>query len=187
MEFDVGMIHHYNLTEEQVQVTIESYLPVSVKAGKIFVEAGKISDAIGYVEEGLFRSWFYDDEANEITTHFFSPGSLVISIESFNNRVPARENIVAAEDSLLRVITYEGMEALYEKVPQWRQICKDVSDMKGQEFLERSVQLQTLGAASRYRQFMKQYPEVMQKVPLKHIATYLGMDIATLSRIRKKI
>jgi len=53
--------------------------------------------------------------------------------------------------------------------------------------MNRSIQLQTLTATERYQLFIKKHPDILQRVALKHIASYLGIDIATLSRIRKSI
>jgi hypothetical protein len=61
-----------------------------------------------------------------------------------------------------------------------------MADRKSNDLVARSVQLQTLSATERYQQFCRQYPEVAKKSALRHIASYLGIDIATLSRIRKK-
>jgi len=176
----------YNLTEEELDVSKNSWKPLSIPAKTYFIKKGKIATQIGFIERGLFRSFFYDDNANEITTHFFMPGTVLISMESFNNQVPAKENIISLEDSKIYVISYQDMMELYEHVPAWRQISKDVDEMKFNDLMNRSIQLQTLSAKERYDLFCQNYPAIIQKVALKHIASYLGIDIATLSRIRKK-
>jgi CRP-like cAMP-binding protein len=108
-------------------------------------------------------------------------------MKSFNDQVPSRENIIAMEDCDIDVITHSRMLELMERVPAWRQIAKDVDEFKYNALMNRSIQLQTLTASERYQLFVKKYPDILQKVALKHIASYLGIDIATLSRIRKSI
>ncbi len=176
----------YNLTNEELEISQQAFKPMAVPAKTLFLEEGKISNHVGFIENGLFRSFFYDDNANEITTHFFQPGTVLISMESFNNQVPAKENIVAMEDSKIYAMTYKESLELYERVPAWRQITKDVDEMKFNDLMNRSIQLQTLSARERYDLFCQHYPDIIQKVALKHIASYLGIDIATLSRLRKK-
>ena len=85
------------------------------------------------------------------------------------------------------VITYDRMQELIREVPAWRQIGKDVDEAMYNSLLNRSIQLQTLTASERYELFIKKHPDILQRVALKHIASYLGIDIATLSRIRKSI
>lgn len=178
---------YYNLTDEELEISRKAFKPKSVSAKTFFLEGGKIAREVGFIESGLFRSFFYDDNANDITTHFFQPGTVLISMKSFNNQIPSKENIVALEDSKIYVISYDEMTELYELVPAWRQITKDVDEMKFNALMNRSIQLQTLSASERYELFCRNNPEVIQKVALKHIASYLGIDIATLSRIRRKM
>jgi len=186
MQLDANSIAKYNLSEEDLQQTMSSYTPESVKANTFFLKEGQVSGKIGYVVKGILRAYFFDDNANEITTQFYPEGSLVLSFDSFNNQVPAKENIVAIEDSELMVVTYQRQKELYDIVPSWNKICKDLADVKSKEMVERSYQFQTMKAAERYELFCKENPQILQRATLGHIASYLGIDIATLSRIRKK-
>jgi CRP-like cAMP-binding protein len=186
MQIDQSIAQKYNLTEAEIQLTMSGYVPMDVKANQFFLQEGKVCNHIGYVTKGLFRSYFYDDFANEITSEFFTEGTLIISFDSFNNRVPSKENIKAIVDSELMVVSYEKQKALYEKVPAWNQICKDLADYKSREMIQRANEFQTLSATERYRKFCKEQPSVLQRATLGHIASYLGIDNATLSRIRKK-
>ncbi len=187
MDISKWNIEKYNLTNEEMRLTMESYAARSVKANQFFLKEGEICNYIGYVTKGLLRSYFYDDKANEITTNFFPEGSLIIALESFNNRLPSKEYIKAIEDSELSVVSYERQNELYRLVPAWNQICKDLADIKLGEMLNRTEKLQTLSASERYQQFCKEFPQLLQRVNLGFIASYIGVDNATLSRIRKKI
>ncbi len=186
MEIKENIPEYYGLSEAELEISRKSYTPLTIKAKQFFLKEGAVSDKIGFVRSGILRAYFYDNNGNDITTNFFASGSLIVSFDSFNNQVPSRENIIAIEDSELLVITYHRQNELYELIPVWRQICKDVSDKKNQAMLARSVQFQTLSASERYQLFCKENPEIVKKVALRHIASYLGIDIATLSRIRKK-
>jgi len=187
MEIKVDIAKHYGLTEKDLEHTLKSYVPEKVKANHFFLKEGSISDKIGFVKNGILRAFIYNDFANEITTQFFPSGSLIISFESFNNQAPSKENVVAIEDAELMTISFQRQKELYELVPVWNQICKDLADQKSKEMIARSVQFQTMSATERYQKFCKQNPEIIKKVALRHIASYLGIDVATLSRIRNKI
>ena len=187
MDFVEKIKTFYNLTQEELDISAHSFEPVSVPAKTYFLKKGQTADQVGFIKSGLFRSFFYDDNANEITTHFFKQGTVLISMKSFNNQIPAKENIISLEDSELYVINYQKMMELYERVPAWRQITKDVDEMKYNELMNRSIQLQTLSARERYELFCQNNPDIIQRVALRHIASFLGIDIATLSRIRKKM
>ena len=94
---------------------------------------------------------------------------------------------MAMEECELDIITYKKMQELMERVPAWTQIGKNVDESKYNQLMNRSIQLQTLTASERYELFIQKHPEILQRVALRHIASYLGIDIATLSRIRKSI
>jgi CRP-like cAMP-binding protein len=187
MKLDANITKKYGLTAEEAELSMSSYQPMELKAGSYFLKEDQVSDKIGFVQSGVLRTFFLDNDANEITTGFHTAGSLVISFDSFNNRVPSTENIIAITDSKLMYISYDKQQQLYKQIPVWNRICRDLADHLSQEMCARSVQFQTLTARQRYLQFCQENPDVIQQVPLKHIASYLGMDIATLSRIRKNI
>ncbi len=186
MKLDENSIKKYNLTEDEISLTMNGYVPKSIKANDYFLKENEICNYIGFVTKGLFRSFFYDDFANEITTDFFPEGTLIIAFDSFNNRTPSKEYIKANEDSELMTISYKKQKELYNKIPAWNQICKDLADLKSREMIERAKQFQTMKATERYQTFCKEHPDILQRTTLGHIASYLGIDIATLSRIRRK-
>ncbi len=185
VDFRESLRKYYNLTDKDLDKTMMCFEPLILPAGTHFVERGKVAERIGYLKEGLLRAYFYDDRASDITTHFFKKGTVVISMESFNRQIPSKEYIIAVEESELLSITYEKMQQLFETVPVWRQIAKDVDEMKFNDLMNRSIQLQTLTARERYQLFCENHRDILQKVALKHVASYLGIDIATLSRIRR--
>ncbi|MFZ5946827.1 MAG: Crp/Fnr family transcriptional regulator [Stygiobacter sp.] len=187
MKLDKDSLNKYKLTEEELKLTMSSYVPQTFKANEFFLKEGKVCNYIGFVTKGILRAYIFDDFANEITTEFYPEGSLIISFDSFNNQIPSKENIRAVEDSELMVISFEKQKELYRLVPTWNQICKDLADSVSREMIERTKQFQTMTATERYNDFCKKHPDILQRVTLGYIASYIGVDIATLSRIRKKI
>lgn len=187
MDFKDTLLNYYHFSDEEWQLTEQSFEPAIFESKSFFLEIGKVSTSLAYIRKGLMRSFFYDDKANDITTHFFREGNVVISIKSFNDQVPSRESIICMEECQVDCITYERMIELMDLVPKWGKIARDVDEYKYNQLMNRSIQLQTLTASERYQLFCKKNPEILQRVALRHIASYLGIDIATLSRIRKSI
>jgi len=186
MEIKEQLIQKYNITTIDWNNTIDRTVTETMPANKSFLSQGKVSNKIGFVKSGILRAFFNDEDGNEITTHFFQQDSVVISVDSFRNQIPANESIVAVDDCELIIISYQKLQELYLAVPIWQQICMDIAESKNLDLVARSVQFQTQSANERYHLFCQQYPNVIKKVALCHIASYLGINIATLSRIRKK-
>lgn len=185
MDFKERLIEHYGFTEKDWEETVSRFEPEILPAKSLFLEKGEVASKLAYLRSGMMRSFFYDDQANDITTHFFKQGTVAISMKSFNDQVPSREHIIAIEDCEIDVITHARMLELMKEVPAWQQIAKDVDEFKFNDLMNRSIQLQTLSASERYQLFVKKHPDILQRVALRHIASYLGIDIATLSRIRR--
>ena len=112
MDFKERLIEHYGFTERDWDETVSRFWPETLPARTLFLEKGKVATRLAYLRSGMMRSFFYDDRANEITTYFYKKGSVVISMKSFNDQVPSRENIIATEDCEMDVITFDRMQEL---------------------------------------------------------------------------
>jgi len=187
MNLKDALSKHNKLNKSEVEKTLSYYIPEALKAKEFFLKQGKVSDKIAFLESGILRSFFYDENGNDITTHFFQPGHIVISMKSFNRQTPSKENIITLTECNLQTITYSQMIKLSKEIPVWSEIAKSVDELKFSGLNNRSIQLQTLSALERYQLFCERNPLIIKTVPLRYIASYLGIDIATLSRIRKKI
>lgn len=149
-----------------------------------FSKAGLISDQIGFVTKGLMRS-FYTIKSKETTTFFLTPGEVAVALLSFIKMQPAIENIQALEDSELLVINRKNLHTLYSNNWKWQQVGRVLIENYYVEMEQRSIALQSQTAQERYVQFLHNYPEIIKKVPLHFIASFLGMSPETLSRVRK--
>ncbi len=186
MDIKEFLVQKYKLTDYELEKTTSSFVLKTFKAKELFLEQGTVSNVLGFINSGLLRSYYFDNKTDEITTHFFQTNSVVISVNSFLDQIISEEAIVTIEDSEIYVITYQKLHELYQSVPVWQLICKDFAEITNKSLLARVSQFQTLSATERYQIFCNQNPDIIKKVPLGHIASYLGIDIATLSRIRKK-
>jgi len=187
MDLKETLIKQFNFTQEDWNIT-ESYIElVNLKTKEFFLNEGKVSDRIGVVSSGLLRTYFFDENGDEVSTQFFVPGTLVISNVSFNRQIPAKENIIAIEPSELIVFNYTGIQELIQKVPAWHKVPIASAEYKNRQKEKRILEFQTMSAKQRYLNFLNKNPEVCRSATVGQIASYLGIDIATLSRIRSKI
>jgi len=181
------LIKHFNFTESDWEITEQKIQHIELKAKEFFLTEGKISDRIGIVESGLLRTYFFNENGDEITTQFFIPNTLVISSVSFNQQTPSKENIIAIEPSKLIVFTHKDVQELLQKVPAWQKVPIAASEYKNYQKEKRIIEFQTMPAKERYQKFIRKYPQVCRSATVGQIASYLGIDIATLSRIRRQL
>lgn len=158
----------------------------TIEKNGYFSKAGCISEHIGFVSKGLLRS-FYTIKGKETTTFFLTPGDVAAALLSFIKQQPAIENIQALETTELLVISRKKLYQLYDNNWKWQQVGRVLIENYYVNMEQRTITLQSQTAHERYVQFLADFPEIIQKVPLHYIASYLGMSPETLSRVRKTI
>lgn len=155
--------------------------------GEYFIKEGQYSKQIGYVDSGLLHSYQINSKGDSITTNFFQEGSFCGSYYSFYRQSPALDSIKAIIDTRIYTIGYDHLKELFENDLIINQIGRLAIE---QVCIEKDIRLSKmlkLDAKERYLWFITEYPLVIEKSPLKLIASYLGMKPESLSRIRKEL
>ena len=155
------------------------------KKDEFILKAGNISNYTSWILQGLVRS-FYIKDIEEITTKFLWEGAPITSIYSYYNRKPGNENITALEDTVLASMHYEHMHYLYNTYPAFNVIGRVITEQYLYMLEIEVYNFRKHKAEERYQFIVKHFPHLLQRVPLKYLATYLGMNLETLSRIRAK-
>ncbi len=155
-----------------------------LRKGDYFSKAGRVSDRLGFVVDGLLRS-FYSIKDKETTTFFLTENSVAVALLSFLQNKPAIENIQALQDSTLITVKRKDLETLYQEDWKWQQAGRVLIENYYIKMEQRSISLQSQSAHERYTEFFYEFPEVIKTVPLHYIASFLGISPETLSRVRK--
>jgi CRP-like cAMP-binding protein len=182
----IDFLKNTNLVSLQTAETIAlEFVPKKIAAHQFLLQEGMISNEYVFLESGFMRAFAHDTNGNEVTTNFYSGYQLVFEVSSFFNRTRSKENIQAISDCSGWVITYEQLNTLFHSLPEFREFGRAVL-VKGFAALKtRVLSMITETAEARYDTLLKNNPEIFQHVPLKHIASYLGITDTSLSRIRK--
>lgn len=184
MEYITQKIKTIYPISDATLATLKAHLtPCRFPKKSRMVEAGRHCHAAYFIEKGITRSfWLVDGE--EITTSFAAEGSIVFSMDELyygkisEEYVEALEEVVAyriAASDLMRLV-----ETNLELCNWWRIIHQNEYRRLHRSHKERL----TLPARERYEEFRKQFPEVCRRVNLGYIASYLGVTLSTLSRLR---
>ena len=159
----------------------------SIPKNSCFLEAGQVCDSIAFVRSGTLIYFKISDKSDEITTDFAFEGECVTDNYSRLNQVPSLIYIRAIEDSELLIIKNEDLTILYREIPKLEKLGRILMEQAFIKIAQHSINLQVLTATERYSKLLQQYPAVFQRIPLYHIANYLGVAPKSLSRIRKEI
>jgi CRP-like cAMP-binding protein len=153
---------------------------------KILLKEGDSCPVINYVNTGALRAYYLDKEDNESVIMFALNDWWVTDMHAFVMEQPALLTIEALEDSTLFQLKKKDLDQLYVKIPKFERFFRILMQNSYVREQLRVVQNLSLTAEERYERFLKKYPHVVQRVPLKHIASYLGITPEFLSVIRKK-
>lgn len=188
MEELFNYIKKFGLLNAQDELLItEGIQEISVKKGEIFVEAGKVSQKIAFVKEGVFRSLYYNKEGDDFTRYFIYEGRFIGDFQGFTDQLPAHEYIEAITDAVLLVIDLSHFKILEQKIKIWPVLFARIHGFVAENKLKVASIMLNQDAKSRYIHFLNHYPGLANRVPQSMLASYLGVTPSSLSRIRRNI
>ncbi len=153
--------------------------------GTLLLREGEICNNIYFLEAGFLR-YFISKDGREVSKFFTQPPYCFTSQRSFNQRIPANENIEALEESQVWLLKRTDAIELFE-LKSWNEFVRKLVQ-EVQFFTEQILEdIQNNTAEIRYQRMLQAGSPLVQKVPLKHLASYLGIAPQSLSRIRKNL
>ncbi|WP_428330036.1 Crp/Fnr family transcriptional regulator [Mucilaginibacter sp.] len=152
----------------------------------LFKGEGRVCRELYFVCKGVLRIVSVNEKGIELTHYFYKENQLCTILQSFNDEVPSTGAIQACCNAEVLVITKKRLLELYEQLPYIKEIIYEQNNLRLIEKV--NVRNTYLGedAENQYKLFIKQNPDIAPRVPLKDIASYLGITPQSLSRIRKK-
>jgi CRP-like cAMP-binding protein len=188
MERFINYIKQFGTVENTLADEILKLVKVKkLQKEEYFLEAGKFCNQIGFIVNGVFRIFFYDKEGNEITRYFLSERHFLMDLYSFNNKTLSSESIQALTDSELIIIDRSPFEQMITKSKDLEKIVHKITENGLLEKLYKREELFNQDATTKYLHFLEMYPNIANRIPLGHLASYLGIKQQSLSRIRKEI
>lgn len=175
------------ITDKDAELCTEYFEPVIFPKNRIIEDEGKIPQYLYFVVSGYMRLFQYNDNGDEITSHINCPPGFITSYFNFINQTKATENVECITECELLRITKSNLDLITSK----SEAFKDFSIWVFQQSIayneNRSKELATLTAEQRYQKLIDNYPHIIHNVPLQYIASFLGMNSKSLSRIRKQM
>lgn len=175
------------LTDQEVDDFASQVSIRKIKKGDFFIKSGRTCQEVGFVQKGVFRSFYYSSSAEETTYCFTFSNSFVTAYSSFLTETPTAENIQALTDCEVLTVSRELVMKLEQTSTNWLRFFKFIAESEYVKMEQRIFQLQNESAEKRYLDLIAKQPEFLQTIPLGHLASYLGITQRHLSRIRKSV
>ncbi len=156
-----------------------------IQPGELILAEGNVCRHVYFLENGFLRYFVWKDGI-DVSKFFTNPPYCFTSQRSFTQQIPSNENIEALEESIVWEMTREDAYRLFE-IKSWNTFVRNLVQ-EVQFFTEEIlVELQNKTAEERYKEMLTNGDILLEKVPLKHLASFLGIAPQSLSRIRKKL
>ncbi len=178
---------HPLLTAQQIDSIAQHHKLIKVARNEFLLKEGERAESYYILVEGVVRAFVVNSQGEEITTEFFAQSDIVIIHSSLFQRIASEENLQAVTDCTLYKIEFPDFQKLYHEVEGIREWGRAWFSNQVFTLKKRSLDVVMKTASERYIQLMKEKPQIIKYVPLKQIATYLGITDSSLSRIRRSI
>ena len=176
-----------DLTDAELLQFSSKLSVIELKKKALFLQSGKMQKAIGFVAKGLVRSFFIDQDGNEINVGFYSEGDYATHYPAFITQQPSLYTIQCLEPTTFVCLSFEGQQSIYQQSPGFERYGRLIAEevLKRQQARIESFIFQT--SEQRYLDFTRSHPALFNRISLSHLCSYLGIERQTLTRIRQKI
>lgn len=156
---------------------------IKVPKNKDLQPIGYTCKTIYFIDKGIARIYYYR-EGTDVTEFFAAENSIIVRAESLFTGKPSRKAIQVLEDSEIIGVDAVALFELYDQFPEIERLFRKIFEAAYVETVNRIESIQFHSAKERYEALLLDSPDILQRVPLKHIASYLGITQVSLSRIR---
>lgn len=147
--------------------------------------AGDVCREATFIESGVLRSYINTGE-RDATFYFAAENDFICDYSSFLPQCPSDKNIQALEAAEVRVISFDGLQELYRKVASGERFGRLIAEEIFIDSIQQLTSFYSDKPAVRYQNFVHRFPQLVQRLPQYYIASYVGIEPQSLSRIRRR-
>lgn len=178
---------HIALTQEEQLLLLSKIETRNYKAKTIILNAGEVCKYSYFVNSGLLRSFTINDNIVEHVLSFACEGWWIGDMYSLLSQKPGNLFIEVLEDANVVLLSKENQEQLYFEIPKLERFFRILTENSLVAHQERLMDNLSLTAEERFDKFCKRYPSIIQRVPQKQIASYIGVTPEFFSKMKSKM
>jgi CRP-like cAMP-binding protein len=150
--------------------------------GTLLVAPGQVQHELYFVRSGVQMSFFEAGHHPQVIAFTYPPGVCAIP-ESFSEQAPSRYALTCLSDSQLDYLTFGELQTLFDQCPPIERLFRRMTEAVLAGIIHRHLELHTLPMEERYKTFCRRSAHLLQMVPHKYIASYLGIDATNFSKL----
>ena len=175
------------LTDEEWQMFQQAWEPVAVPRKRLISDKGHIEKYLYFITAGIQRVYYRDERDREATIVFTYPNSFGGILDSMLMERPSRYFYESLTESSFLRAPYTSLKALMEQYPGIQKMVTTALSGTISGLLERQVELQCFSSEEKFRTLFERSPHILNLIPHKYIASYLGMDATNFSKLLDRI
>jgi CRP-like cAMP-binding protein len=175
------------VSKEEVERSFIDSQHKTFAKGACLLRAGEYCRFIGFVNKGLIVITIPDKDGNEKASNFVYEGCFFTYLEALASNIPSHKNFIALEDCETIMISKEKLARMFKENPKFETLLNQLLAEEVKILLFNEHAIKTLSLEERYLNLERQYPNPFQRIPLKYLADYLGIEPPSLSRLRKRL
>lgn len=184
----LAVMEFSGMDEAAFAMSIPYWQPRQYRKGEFYNEYKNVCKHLGFVVDGVFCTYHVnDDTGEEKNVFFFTQHQMVVSYKSFVNQAPCDYYTESMTNSTILYIHISHLMTLYKQSHQWERFGRLLAEKAFDIAMNRAEDLIFQSPEQRYRKLVEQHPDIFNSIPLYHIASYLGIQGPSLSRIRKRM
>ena len=176
-----------HLTQQQIELIKSKAVWKTTPKGAYYQEAGKIPKEIIFLTEGILRICYYNHKGEDITKYFIDECHFIVDIDSYSQNIPSSEYAQAITNCTYLVFSKEALRDLSMTILLWDAIVAKITAKGLSEKVAKISAMMAEDGTERYLNFLERFPTLANRIPMLHLASYLGITQSSLSRIRKNI
>lgn len=178
---------HVSLTSEEEIVFLSKTETKIVKAKTILLQSGEVAKHTYFVNSGILRSFNINDNIIEHVLHFACEGWWIGDMYSYISEKPGNLFIEVLEDAEIVSISKENHQQLYDEIPKLERFFRILAENSLVSHQERLMDNLSLTAEERFEKFCTKYPTLIQKVPQKQVASFIGVTPEFFSKMKSRL
>ncbi len=155
--------------------------------GEYILSAGDYCRFIGFLNKGFIMATFADKSGNEKAAEFKHEGCFFTYTEGLSGQIPSHKNLIALEDCEALLLKKDDLALLFKAIPKFETLFSQILAEELRTVLHNEQNNKVLSVEERYLSLELSIPGAFQRIPIKYIASYLGIEAPSLSRLRRRL
>jgi CRP/FNR family transcriptional regulator, anaerobic regulatory protein len=175
------------ISQGELEKSFSYSQPKAFVKGEYLLRIGEYCRFIGFLNKGLIITTIIDNAGNEKASNFIYEGCFFTYTEGLASNTPSHKNFIALEECETIMLSKESLAVIFKENPKFETLLNQMLAEEVRNLLLNEQASKTLSLDERYLNLEKQYPNAFQRIPLKYLADFLGIEAPSLSRLRKRL